>query len=106
MAQLCSIKKIAKIRISGPRGSLSGQEKRWDERFQAWAEKPLGNNSHRTISKQSRECWFLIGYKKYLVSLIASKHFPKSLVVLLFLVSKVENESFPCMPNVGEQTGH
>ena len=81
-------------------------EKRRDESFQAWAEKPLGTDSHWTISKQLRECWFLIGYKKCLVLLIASKRFPKSLVVLSFLVSKVENESFPCMHNVGEQTGH
>ena len=47
-----------------PRGSQSGWVKRRDESFQAWAEEPLGTDSHRTISKRSRECWFLIGHKK------------------------------------------
>ena len=52
-----------------PRGSQSGREKRLDESFQAQAEKPLGTDSHRTISKRSRECWFLIGHKKCFVLL-------------------------------------
>ena len=52
-----------------PRGSLSGRVKRGDESFQAWAEEPLGTDSHRTISKRSRECWFLIGHKKCFVLL-------------------------------------
>ena len=30
---------------------------------------PLGTDSHRTISKRSRECWFLIGHKKCFVLL-------------------------------------
>ena len=47
-----------------PRSSQSGRVKRRDESFQAWAEEPLGTDSHRTISKRSRECWFLIGHKK------------------------------------------
>ena len=47
-----------------PRGSQSGRVKRRDESFQAWAEEPLGTDSHRTISKRSRECWLLIGRKK------------------------------------------
>ena len=50
-----------------PRGSQSGQVKRRDERFQTWTEEPLGTDSHRTISKRSRECWFLIGLKKCFV---------------------------------------
>ena len=52
-----------------PRGSQSGRVKRRDESFQAWAEEPLGTDSHRTISKRSRECWFLIGHKKCFVLL-------------------------------------
>ena len=47
-----------------PRGSQSGRVKRRDRSFQAWAEEPLGADSHRTISKRSRECWFLTGHKK------------------------------------------
>ena len=35
-----------------PRGSQSGREKRRDERFQVRARKPLGTDSHRTISKK------------------------------------------------------
>ena len=52
-----------------PRGSQSSREKRRDESFQAWAEEPLGTDSHRTISKRSRECWLLIGHKKCFVLL-------------------------------------
>ena len=52
-----------------PRGSQWGRVKRRDESFQAWAEEPLGTDSHRTISKRSRECWFLIGHKKGFVLL-------------------------------------
>ena len=51
------------------RVSQSGREKRRDKSFQAQAEKPLGTDSHRTISKRSRECWFLIGHKKCFVLL-------------------------------------
>ena len=47
-----------------PRASQSGREKRRGESFQAQAEKPLGTDSHRTISKRSNECWLLIGHKK------------------------------------------
>ena len=52
-----------------PRGSQSGREKRRDKSFQAQAEKPLGTDSHRTISKRSSECWLLIGHKKCFVLL-------------------------------------
>ena len=52
-----------------PRGSQSGRVKRRDESFQAWAEEPLGTDSHRTISKRSSECWLLIGHKKCFVLL-------------------------------------
>ena len=52
-----------------PGGSQSGREKRRDATFQARAEKPLGTDSHRTISKQLSECWLLIGHKKCFVSL-------------------------------------
>ena len=57
------------IASSRTRGSQSGQVKRRDKSFQAWAEEPLGTDSHRTISKRSRECWFLIGHKKCFVLL-------------------------------------
>ena len=43
-----------------PRGGQSGREKRRDESFQEQAEKPLGTDSHRTISKRSSECWLLV----------------------------------------------
>ena len=52
-----------------PRGSQSDRVKRRHESFQAWAEEPLGTDSHRTISKRSRECWFLIAHKKCFVLL-------------------------------------
>ena len=54
---------------SETQGSHSGQEKRCNESFQAQAEKPLGTDSHRTISKWSSECWLLIGHKKCFVLL-------------------------------------
>ena len=46
-----------------------GRHKRRDKSFQAQVEKPLGTDSHRTISKGSRECWSLIGHKKCFVLL-------------------------------------
>ena len=52
-----------------PRSGQSGREKRRDKSFQAKAEKPLGTDSHRTISKRSRECWLLIERKKCFVLL-------------------------------------
>ena len=52
-----------------PRGGQSGREKRHDKRFQVQAEKPLGTDSHRTITERSSECWLLIGYKKCFVLL-------------------------------------
>ena len=52
-----------------PRGSRSGRKERSDESFQAQAEKPLGNDSHKTISEQSSEFWLLIGHKNFLVLL-------------------------------------
>ena len=47
-----------------PRGSQSSWEERRHKSFQAWAEEPLGTNSHRTISKWSSKCWLLIRHKK------------------------------------------
>ena len=55
--------------ILGDPGAVSRAEKRRDESFQAHAEKPLGTDSHRTISKRSSECWLLIGHKKCFVLL-------------------------------------
>ena len=52
-----------------PRGSQSGREKRQDESFQVQAKEPLGTDSHRTISKNSSGCRFLIGHKKCFVLL-------------------------------------
>jgi len=56
-----------------PSGGQSGQEKRRDEIVQVQAEKSaekhLGTDSHRTISKRSSECWLLIGHKKCFVLL-------------------------------------
>ena len=40
-----------------------------DESFQAQAEKTLGTDSHRTISKRSSQCCLLIGHKKCFVLL-------------------------------------
>ena len=52
-----------------PRGSQSGPEKGHDESFQVRAKKPLGTDSHRTISKTSSGCRLLIGHKKCFVLL-------------------------------------
>ena len=52
-----------------PKGSQSGREKRRDESFQVRAKKPLGTDSYRTISKNSRGCRLLIGHKKCFVLL-------------------------------------
>ena len=52
-----------------PRGGQSGREKRCDKSFQAQAEKSLGTDSHRTISKRSSDCRLLIGHKKCFVLL-------------------------------------
>ena len=49
--------------------SQSGREKRRDEIFQVRAKKPLGTDSHRTISKNSSRCRLLIGHKKCFVLL-------------------------------------
>ena len=52
-----------------PSFPVEGRVKRRDESFQAWTEEPLGTDSHRTFSKRSRECWFLIRHKKCFVLL-------------------------------------
>ena len=52
-----------------PRGGPSGREKRRDKSFQAQVEKPLGTDSHWTISKRSSQCCLLIGHKKCFVLL-------------------------------------
>ena len=54
---------------SETQGRSVGREKRRDESFQAQAEKPLGTDSHRSISKRSSECWLLIGHKQCFVLL-------------------------------------
>ena len=40
-----------------------------EKSYQARAEKPLGNDFHQTISKQSSACWILIKHKKGFVLL-------------------------------------
>ena len=58
-----------------PRGSQSGREKSRDESSQAQAEKPLGTDSHRTISKRSSECWLAgwLGTKKMLCIIVPNR---------------------------------
>ena len=58
---------------SETQGQSSGREKVRDESFQAWAEEPLGTDSHRTISKRSSECWLLIGLKKMLCIIVPNR---------------------------------
>ena len=78
-----------------PRGSQSGREKRRDESSQTQAEKPLGTDSHRTISKRSSECWLLIGRKKcfVLLSPLGEQHlqspYNNHLISLVFSVRTV-----------------
>ena len=50
-----------------PRGNQSGRGKRRDESFQAQAEKPLGTDSHRTISSFSRVL-FVSSYTTAIIS--------------------------------------
>ena len=52
-----------------PRGSQSGREKRWDERFQVGAKESLGTDSHPTISRNSSGYRLLNGHKKCFVLL-------------------------------------
>ena len=74
---LFSFKKREKNSSLYVRTSISRQIKRGrrsagklrDESFQVQAEKPLGTDSHQTISKRSSECWLLIGHKKCFVLL-------------------------------------
>ena len=65
---------------SETQGRSVGREKRRDESFQARAEKPLGTDSHRTISKRSSECWLLIGHEQCFVLLypIGEQHLRSS----------------------------
>ena len=51
------------------KGSQSGREKGNDESFQVRAKRPLGTDSHRTISKTSSGCRLLIGHKNGFVLL-------------------------------------
>ena len=55
-----------------PRGNQSGREKRRDESFQVRAKEPLVTDSHRTISKNSSRCRFLIGHKNRRTHLLSS----------------------------------
>ena len=51
-------------RSVGPAEKARRNEAGRNESLQAWAEKPLGTDSHRFIFKRSSECWPLIGHKK------------------------------------------
>ena len=53
-----------------PRGSQSGREKRQDESFQVRKKETLSTDSHRTISKNSSRCRFLIGHKNLMLCII------------------------------------
>ena len=52
---------------SETQGRSVGPGEKARQKFQAQAEKPLGTDSHQTISKRSSECWLLIGHKKCFV---------------------------------------
>ena len=56
-------------RSVGPGEKARRNEAGRNESLQAWAEKPLGTDSHRFIFKRSSECWPLIGHKKCFVLL-------------------------------------
>ena len=57
----------ASINLGDP-GTVSrqGRKERRDKRFQARAEKPLGIETHNTMSKRSNKWWLLIGQKNAL----------------------------------------
>ena len=71
--------------ILGNPGAV-GRDKSRDERFQAWAEEPLGTDSQQTISKRSGECWLPISHQKGLVLLcpIGKRH------LLSFFIGKMQ----------------
>ena len=54
------------VTSSETQGRSVGPREKARRKFQVWAEKPLGTDSHRTISKRSSECWLLIGHKNAL----------------------------------------
>ena len=61
LSKICSSDFVQTYRRR-PRGSLSGRKK-----ISITGGRALGTDSHRTISKRSRECWLLIGLKKCFV---------------------------------------
>ena len=52
-----------------PSSETQEQSVGWGESFQVRAKEPLGTDSHRTVSKNSSRCRFLIGHKKCFVLL-------------------------------------
>ena len=52
-----------------PSSETQGQSVGWGESFQVRAKEPLGTDSHRTVSKNSSRCRFLIRHKKCFVLL-------------------------------------
>ena len=61
LSKICSSDFVQTYRRR-PRGSQSGRKK-----ISITGGRALGTDSHRTISKRSRECWLLIGLKKCFV---------------------------------------
>ena len=89
-----------------PRGSQSGQVKRREKSFQAWAEEPLGTDSCWTISKWSKESWFLIGHKKCFVLLcpIGEEHPLSSFREFVHVGSLISRHNCPvCSPSFPNQ---
>ena len=81
-----------------PRGSRSGLEKGRDESFQVRAKKPLGTDSHRTISKTSNGCRLLIGHKKCFVLLLVFSVTPFKIDQ-----NKNQNRSIDNVQNLGNE---
>ena len=52
---------------SETQGQSVGPGEKARRKFSSTGGKPLGTDSHRTVSKRSSECWLLIGHKKCFV---------------------------------------
>ena len=68
---VCPLKYACSVSSSETQGQSVGSEERRDESVQIRAKKPLGTDSHRTISKNSSGCRLLIEHKKCFVLLCA-----------------------------------
>ena len=54
------------VTSSETQGQSVGSGEKAGRKFSSTANEPLGTDSHRTIFKNSSECWLLIGHKKML----------------------------------------